>query len=98
MQAILYASTSSGNAPLRVKFDARSSYFIDATGTNYPCGPCNFTWQIRQGSNNIYGPETGTGSFEYRFGSKGTYFISVYVCRNGSTQDCAGNGTSVVVK
>ena len=98
MQVVLYANLTSGKAPLPVKLDARSSYFRDSTGAVFPCGACNYTWQIRQGSEMIYGPEKGQGTFEFRFGAKGTYFVSVFVCRSNSTTDCGGSGSLVVVK
>ncbi|MGE5378644.1 MAG: hypothetical protein ACM3XO_26620 [Bacteroidota bacterium] len=97
MQVVLTANKTSGKIPLRVRFDARNSYLREADGTVLPCVACNYTWQIRQGSGTILGPKTGAGTSEYNFTKRGTYFVSVRVCRNGSTIDCDASGMTITV-
>ena len=97
MQVKFSASLSTGRAPLKVKFDARDSFFIDTAGNIFPCGACTYSWQVREGSTNLYGPEKGNGNFEFTFGKRGTFYVSVYVCRSGSLTDCGGSGTQIIV-
>jgi len=97
MHVILLANQTSGNRPLEVRFDARNSYFIAADGTRFNCGACQYFWQIRKDGVTIFGPKEENGNFTYTFGAKGTYYVSVYVCRTGSTTDCNGSGTEINV-
>lgn len=98
IQVILRANQTNGNAPLRVRLDARESYLRNETGSILPCGPCNYTWQIRQGANIIFGPERTQGTLEFTFVAKGSYFVSVFVCRSSSTTNCGSSGTPIEVK
>jgi hypothetical protein len=98
MHIVLITTQTRGRNPLHVNFDARNSYFVAPDGTIFECGACTYTWRIREGGQEIYGPENTDGRLEYDFGRRGTYFVSVYVCRSGSDTDCAGSGTEIVVE
>ncbi len=98
MQVILVANQTNGKVPLIVKFDARDSYLRSVDGTIYECGACNYTWSIRQGTESKFGPEKTEGTLEYRFAKKGTYVVTVVVCRNSSDAECGGTGRTIEVK
>jgi hypothetical protein len=98
MHVILTANQTKGGNPLPVLLDARETYFVALDGTIFECGACNYTWRIRTGGLDIYGPENTDGKLEFTFGNKGTYFVSVYVCRSGSDTDCAGSGIEIIVE
>lgn len=98
MYVILTANQTRGRPPLDVTLDARDSYFISTDGIRFECGACNYTWRIRTGGVDIYGPEKTDGRLQYIFGGRGNYFVSVYVCRSGSDTDCGGSGTQIVVE
>ena len=97
---VLEASKTSGKAPVAIKLDARASYMTDFTGQTYICrnGPCYYTWKIYQNGQQIGKSVTGTGgTFDYRFGKKGTYTVTVWVCRGRDGVDCGGSGVQIVV-
>lgn len=98
MYVVLTANQTRGRPPLDVTFDARDSYFVSVDGTRYECGACNYTWRIRTGGVDIYGPEKTDGRLQFIFGSRGSYFVSVYICRSGSDTDCGGSGVEIVVE
>ena len=98
MHIILIANQTRGQGPLHVTLDARDSFFVAADGTIFECGACTYTWRIRMGGTEIYGPENTDGRLEYTFGQRGSYFVSVYVCRSGSTTECVGSGAEIVVE
>ena len=97
MYVILTANQTSGRQPLDVRFDARDSYYVAADGTSLDCGACEYYWQIRKDGVFIFGPEKTSGTLEYKFGSRGTYYVSVYVCRSGSETECNGTGIEINV-
>lgn len=98
MEVRLEANFISGKIPLQVKFSAKNSFFHDAAGNIFPCGACNFTWSVRQGSKYLYGPQRGGPSLDYTFGKRGTYIVYVQVCRNNSVTDCGGNATEITAE
>jgi hypothetical protein len=100
MHVILIANRTSGNRPLEVVFDARDSYFIAPDGTRFDCGACEYHWEIRKDGVNEFGPSKEPGNFIYTFGARGTYYVSVYVCRKGSTaaENCGGSGVQIIVQ
>lgn len=100
MHVSLHPSQTSGNRPLQVTFDARDSFFIAPDGTRFDCGACNYFWEVRKDGQNLFGPNQEDGNFVYTFGARGTYYVSVYVCRSGSTAitDCGGSGVQIVVQ
>lgn len=86
MTAQLTYNYATGNAPLVVTFNAHSSYLSYQDGAIETCefsNVCNYSWDVRQGSTPIYGPESGGGIFSYTFAKKGDYTVVVYVCRGG---------------
>jgi hypothetical protein len=99
MDVQLYADKTDGKSPLKVDLDARSSFFIDANGTSYNCGVCNYTWYVYQGSNLLNKPERSTnGLFSFRFGNAGDYRVVVTVCRGQGEADCASDAEVITVK
>ena len=97
---LLTASKSSGKAPLRVKFDARESYLTDYDGQRYVCrnGPCNYIWRIYSQGEQIGKSKTDSGgTLDYSFGKKGTYTVSVWICRGQDKIDCGGSSIQVTV-
>ncbi|MFT3890840.1 MAG: hypothetical protein QM730_04330 [Anaerolineales bacterium] len=99
MDVQLYADKTDGKHPLKVNLDARSSFFIDASGTTFNCGVCNYTWYVYQGSNLLNNPErSGNGLFNYRFGNAGDYKVVVQVCRGPGDTDCASDAEIITVR
>lgn len=97
---LLTASRSSGKAPLRVKFDARASYLTDYDGQRSVCqnGPCNYIWKIYSNGQQIGKSKTDSGgTLDYSFGKKGTYTVSVWICRGQDRIDCGGSGMQITV-
>lgn len=94
MNAQLVYNYATGNPPLNVTFNAHSSYLSFPDGTIQDCvfkNVCSYTWDVRQGSTPIYGPETGGGMFSYTFQKSGDYTVVVYVCRGGICNFTAAN-------
>ncbi len=84
MNAQLVYNYATVNAPLSVTFNAHSSYLSYQDGTIETCefsNVCSYSWDVRQGSTPIYGPESGGSVFSYTFTKKGDYTVVVYVCR-----------------
>lgn len=97
MQVSLIANQTRGRIPLNVKFNTKNTIFRDATGAVFPCGACNYTWQVRTGGNILFGPQKGEATFEYTFRDRGTYFVTVVICRNQSN-DCGSSGALIVAE
>lgn len=96
----LGADQTSGRRPLTVKFDARDSIFHESNGTQISCrsGACYYSWRVYSNGQPIGRAETNeSGRFEYTFRDKGTYTVTVYVCRGQDRKDCGGNGIIIVV-
>jgi len=99
MDVQLYADKTDGKHPLKVNLDASSSFFIDASGTTFNCGVCNYTWYVYQGSKLLNKPERGgNGTFNYRFGNAGDYKVVVQVCRGQAETDCASDAEIITVR
>jgi hypothetical protein len=97
---ILEASRTSGRAPLTVKLDARASYLTDYGGQTYVCrnGACYYTWKVYENGQQIGRSVTNSGgTFDYRFGRRGNYVITVWVCRGRDRVDCGGSGAQIIV-
>lgn len=97
MTAQLTFSSSAGNAPLMVNFNARNSYVTRANLPTLTCiekNVCSYTWSVRLGGTTIYGPSLGDSAFSYTFQKKGEYVVVVYVCR-GDTCNFAAASISV---
>ncbi|HSL29394.1 MAG TPA: hypothetical protein VK900_09370 [Anaerolineales bacterium] len=100
MHPRLVADRTSGKAPLTVKLDARDSFLRAPGGEIYSCrgGACEYTWEVYSGGQRIGRPQhNSTGTFQYTFGNKGIFFITVWVCRGGGSSDCNGSGAQIVV-
>ncbi len=97
MQVSLIANQTRGRIPLNVKFNTKNTIFRDVTGAVFPCGACNYTWQVRTGGNILFGPQEGQATFEYTFRDRGTYFVTVVICRNQSN-DCGSSGALIVAE
>ena len=97
---VLTASKNSGKKPLRVKFDARDSYLTELNGERYVCrdGACTYVWRVY-----YFGQPVGKavndseGTFDYNFTKKGTYAVTVWICRGSDQMDCNGRGVQVIV-
>jgi hypothetical protein len=101
MHVRLYADKTSGKAPLRVKLDARDSFLQAPGGQIYGCksGACNYSWEVYSGGQKIGRTErNSSGTFQYTFGQKGLYFITVVVCRGQENTDCNGSGAQFEVR
>lgn len=86
-----------GKAPLAATFRAGSFYVTYPDGRVETCvfvNVCSYTWDIRQGSNYVFGPEPGSGVFSYTFHKKGEYTVVVNVCR-GEACNFAALGVTV---
>ena len=99
MHVRLFADKTSGKAPLTVKLDARDSFLRAPGGEVYGCksGACVYTWEVYSGGQKLgKSVNNSTGTFQYTFGKKGTYFITVVVCRGGGSSDCNGSGAQII--
>ena len=97
---VLVANRNTGRPPLNIRLDARDSYLLEPNGTRLSCrgGPCRYTWVVYSGGQQIAkSDDDSSGTFEYTFGKKGTYTVTVFVCRGRDRIDCAGSGTQIVV-
>jgi len=100
MEVYLYADKTSGKKPLRIKFDARDSYLREPNGTRFPCrgGPCDYTWKVYSNGTQLGKSVTDAGgTFEYSFGERGIYLVTVYICRGRDKFDCGGAGVQIEV-
>jgi len=100
MEVYLYADKTSGKKPLRIKFDARDSYLREPNGTKFPCrgGPCDYTWKVYSNGTQLGKSVTDAGgTFEYSFGDRGVYLVTVYICRGRDKFDCGGAGVQIEV-
>lgn len=96
---LLQANKTSGRAPLSVKLDARESYLTDYDGQRHVCrnGPCHYTWKVYANGQQIGKSVTGSGgTFDYRFGKKGIYTVTVWICRGQDRLDCGGSGIQIL--
>ncbi len=100
MHVILTTNRTSGNRPLQVVFDARNSFFVAPDGSQFDCGACEYYWEVRKDGQTLFGPSKEPGNFMYTFGARGTYYVSVYVCRSGNTtiENCGGSGVPITVQ
>lgn len=97
MNAGLVYNYATGKVPLQVTFNAHSSYLSYQDGTIETCdfsNVCSYSWEVRQGSTPIYGPESGGSVFSYTFGKKGNYTVVVYVCRGAICNFAAASITA----
>ena len=88
------------NFSIRVKLDARDSYLREPNGTQFPCrgGTCNYTWKVYANGRQVgKAVNDSGGTFEYSFGKKGVYMVTVYICRGQDRIDCGGSGSQIVV-
>ncbi|MEO7837904.1 MAG: hypothetical protein ABIU06_00955 [Anaerolineales bacterium] len=100
MEVYLYADKTSGTRPLRIKFDARDSYLREPNGTKFPCrgGPCDYTWKVYANGTQLGKSVTDAGgTFEYSFGARGVYLVTVDICRGRDKLDCGGAGIQIEV-
>ena len=91
---------SAGRPPLTVNFDARDSYLIASDGQQYPCrnGSCNYTWKVVSDGQKLEKSQlNSSGKFQYTFGKRGKYLISVWICRGKDAVNCGGNGIYIEV-
>ena len=91
---------SAGRPPLKVNFDARDSYLIDSDGQQLRCrsGACYYTWKVILNGRQLDDPATDTsGRFQYVFGKRGTFLVTVWICRGKDRVDCGGDGIYIVV-
>jgi hypothetical protein len=90
MTAILQASMLEGKAPLKVNFNARTSYAQFADGSIVACGAtwlCDYTFTIYRDSKLVYTIKNNEGFLSYTFGGKGQYIVGVCVCRGEACND-----------
>jgi len=98
MTVVLQSSVDEGRAPLKVTFDARSSYVKFSTGSLVPCGNnhfCSYIFAIYRDSKFLEKISNNNGMLYYTLNGKGQYFVTVYVCRGIA---CNDDGLTVNVK
>jgi len=98
MTVILVSSADEGKAPFRVNFDARTSYVKFADGSTAACGNnafCSYVFAIYRDSSLVEKISNNTGTLSYTFGTRGQYFVTVYVTRGLSHGD---DGLTVAVR
>ena len=91
---------SAGRPPLTVNFDARDSYLIASDGQQYYCrnGACNYTWKVVSDGQKLEKSQlNSSGKFQYTFGKRGRYLISVWICRGKDAVNCGGNGIYIEI-
>jgi hypothetical protein len=79
-----------GKAPLKVNFNARTSYAQFADGSIVACGAtwlCDYTFTIYRDSKLVDTIKNNEGFLSYTFGGKGQYIVGVCVCRGEACND-----------
>lgn len=100
MVVILTASRNTGRPPLAVKFDARDSYLREPTGRQLSCrgGQCYYTWRVYSSAGQIdASDDNSSGTFDYNFSRKGSYRVTVLICRGKDRIDCGDGGVLIEV-
>ncbi len=97
---ILAANKSTGNTPLKVKMDARESYLTAYDGQKYVCrnGPCSYSWKVYFNDQQVGKADNSGGTFDYTFGKRGTYKVTVWVCRGRDKVDCGSGVIQITAK
>ncbi len=98
MTAILQTNVLQGKSPLKVNFDARESYVQFASGDISRCGNgtfCSYVFTIYRDSKLMDKFINNNGTLSYTCGSRGEYFVTVYICRGNA---CNDDGVTVEVK
>jgi hypothetical protein len=98
MTALLQSSVDEGKAPLKVSFDARTSYAEFVSGGTSSCANtrfCSYIFTIYRDSKFVEKISNNDGVLLYTFSGKGQYFVTVYVCRG---EACNDDGVTVNVK
>lgn len=98
---LLTANKTSGHAPLKAKFDARQSYLTAYDGQRYVCryGPCNYVWKVYSNEEPLGKAKNGSsGTFDYTFGKRGIYKVTVWICRGPDAVDCGGGSIQITVE
>jgi hypothetical protein len=96
----LVANNTSGRSPLIVKFDARDSFLRESNGIQFSCqaGTCYYTWRVYSNGQQIgRSANNSSGKFEYTFRQRGSYSVTVYICRGQDRTDCGDTGTLIEV-
>jgi len=100
MYVKLSADATTGKNPLIVKFDARDSYLLTPDGQRHPCrgGSCHYTWRVYSNGQQKGKSETGSGgTFQYTFGERGQYIVTVDICWGKEEAYCKGSGLQIEV-
>jgi hypothetical protein len=94
---LLTANKNTGNAPLKVKMDARASYLTAYDGQKYVCrnGPCSYAWKVYFNDQQVGNADNSGGTFDYTFGRRGTYKVTVWICRGRDKVDCGGGAIQI---
>jgi len=98
MTVVLQSTVDEGKAPLRVTFDARTSYVKFADGSMAACENnrfCSYVFAIYRDGNLVEKINNNNGTLSYTFSAKGKYWATVYVCRG---EACEDDGLEVNVK
>jgi hypothetical protein len=83
---------------LKVNFDARESYVQFADGSISRCGNgtfCSYVFTIYRDSKLVDKFINNSGALSYTCGSRGEYFVTVYICRGNA---CNDDGITVEAK
>jgi hypothetical protein len=94
---LLTANKSAGNKPLKVKMDARESYLTTYDGQKYVCrnGPCSYSWRVYFNDQQVGKADNSRGTFDYTFGKRGTYKVTVWICRGQDKVDCGSGAIQI---
>ena len=82
---LVITGLESAKAPVTFNFSARGSFLQQANGTDLLCSAakdCKYTWLVtRDGKEVERLPNDSNGAYGFRATAKGTYVVSVRVCR-----------------
>ena len=98
MNVALASSLDGGKSPLLVNFTAKDSSIRFSDNHVSVCSAsraCTYVWAIYLNGKAIVKPTEGGESFNYTFMRKGSYLVTVYVCR-GTT--CADDGITIDIR
>jgi hypothetical protein len=101
MVVVVSPDKNTGKAPLAVTFDARGSYLLTPDGQKHSCrtGACHYTWRVYLNGEQLGNSDNDSGgTFQYAFGLRRQYIVTVNICWGKERDYCDDNGILIVVQ